>query len=116
MLTNVSAAAARAASPGPVKRLRLLQRATVSGTWKSLDDLCTCLLCERSFAGGKALFRVTSGGDVEILCPTIGCSGTAGEWIHPGDALLSEKAWDDWVKLMDQAGLPRRDEPVTTRR
>lgn len=46
-----------------------------------------------------------------LRCPTPGCPAGPAQWVHPGNPLLSEEAWRDWVRLLDTLC----DEPIRSR-
>lgn len=69
--------------------------------WKSLDDRCCCILCDRTFSGRQVEVAISQSGRVRLHCPSDGCSSTPGEWVHPGKPLVSQKAWRDWSRVLD---------------
>ena len=80
------------------EKLQLLQ---VKRAWKSLDETRQCVLCEQTFNGRQVRLHRDSSGAPHVHCPTPGCPGTPAQWIHPGNPLVSEEAWRDWVWLLD---------------
>ncbi|MFL6585053.1 MAG: hypothetical protein ACJ8KU_11115 [Chthoniobacterales bacterium] len=80
-------------------KLDLLRKA--NGNWESLDDKRSCVLCERTFSGRQILVVKARGGRAALRCPTPGCVGTPREWVHPGNPLISQEAWNDWARLLD---------------
>ncbi len=81
-------------------KLDLLRKADRSCKWESLDDKRSCVLCERTFSGRQVLVTKTRGGRTQLRCPTPDCVGTPREWVHPGNPLISEEAWNDWARLL----------------
>ena len=83
-------------------KLRLLQSAGGVRPWGSLDEICQCVLCERTFSGREVRLICKRGHTPRLHCPTRGCAATPAQWIHPGNPLVSEDAWQDWVHLLDK--------------
>lgn len=81
-------------------KLDLLRKVDAGSKWESLDDKRSCILCERTFSG-RQIRVTTTRGRTQLACPTTGCVGTPREWVHPGNPLISEKAWNDWARLID---------------
>ena len=92
-------------SPNGAK-LTLLQQAACKRFWRSLDDKRHCILCEQTISGHQIRVQSGKGGALKLACPTEGCPGTPAEWIHPGNPLLSEEAWQDWTELLTREELP----------
>lgn len=67
--------------------------------WESLDDRRCCILCDRIFNGRQVEVRVSRTGRVRLHCPTGRCPSTPEAWVHPGNPLLSAKAWQDWSRV-----------------
>lgn len=86
-------------------KLDLLRKADRSGKWESLDEKRSCVLCERTFSGRQVLVTKTRGGKIQLECPTPGCVATPSQWVHPGNPLISEAAWEDWERLIDGSKL-----------
>ena len=82
------------------KKWRLLQAAAGGRSWSSLDETRHCVLCERTFSGREVGLERNPRG-LQLRCPTPGCPSTPAQWIHPGNPLISEEAWRDWVRLLD---------------
>jgi len=91
--------------------LRLLQDARGARPWASLDETRQCVLCEQNFSGRQLRIEWDRSGAPHPCCPTPGCPATPAQWIHPGNPLVSEDAWHDWVRLLDTLC----DEPVKKR-
>ena len=89
------------ASDAAMEKLELLQKAHPERGWTSLDSRCMCILCERTFSGHEVRMVETATGEYRLLCPTRGCNSTPDEWVHPGNPLLSDEAWQDWLRLVD---------------
>lgn len=82
-------------------KLRLLRATPGFRPWSSLDERRQCVLCERTFSGREVRLERDSLGLFQIRCPTPGCMSSPSQWIHPGNPLISEDAWSDWIKLLD---------------
>ncbi len=93
-------------------KLQLLRKADPAHAWNSLDDTRHCILCEQIISGRQIQISRGSGGRgvTHLHCPTPGCRSTPGEWVHPENPLLSEEAWRDWVRLLEN--LCEEPEPV----
>jgi hypothetical protein len=90
-------------------KLAALRKADPARRWLSLDDRCTCVLCERTFNGRQIDVAVSALGRVRLRCPSDGCAGTPREWVHPGNPLVSQKAWRDWERVLNTGtGTSRR--------
>jgi hypothetical protein len=81
-------------------KLAALRKGDSAHRWESLDDRCSCVLCERTFSGRQVRASVTSLGRVHLHCPTEGCPSTPAEWVYPGNPLVSKKAWRDWERVL----------------
>lgn len=79
-------------------KLQLLQGARA---WASLEETRQCVLCEQTFTGHQVRVLWDHSGTPHLRCPTAGCPATPAQWIHPGNPLVSEDAWKDWVSLLD---------------
>ena len=88
--------------PVDVEKLRLLQAAGGVRSWASLDEIRQCVLCESAFSGRQVRIMRDRDGHAHLLCATVGCPATPAQWIHPGNPLISEDAWRDWVHLLDR--------------
>jgi hypothetical protein len=88
-------------------KLAALRKGDPNHPWESLDDRCTCILCDRTFSGRQVEFGVGVGGRIRLRCPSDGCTGTPREWVHPGNPLVSAKAWKDWTRVLDGGKRPR---------
>ena len=69
--------------------------------WKSLDETRRCILCEETFTGHQVRVLWDHSGTPHLRCPTMGCPASPAQWIHPGNPLVSEDAWRDWVRLLE---------------
>ena len=81
-------------------KLAALRKADHVHQWKSLKDRRRCILCERTFTGRQIDVTVSRAGRVRLRCPSEGCTGTPSEWVHPGNPLVSAKAWRDWERVL----------------
>ena len=89
---------------------RLLRAAPGFRPWTSMDECRQCVLCERTFSGREVRLERDGLGLFQVRCATPGCASTPAQWIHPGNPLVSDEAWKDWVKLLDslcEAETPR---------
>jgi len=89
-------------------KLQLLQE---ERAWTSLDETRQCVLCEQTFTGHQVRVLWDHSGTPHLRCPTPGCPASPAQWIHPGNPLISEDAWRDWVRLLDTLC----DEPIRSR-
>jgi hypothetical protein len=80
---------------------RLLRAAPGFRPWTSIDEYRHCVLCERTFSGREVRLERDALGLFQVRCATPGCASTPAQWIHPGNPLVSDEAWKDWVKLLD---------------
>ena len=82
-------------------KLAALRKGDPRRAWESLDDRCTCILCDRTFSGRQVEISVGASGRVRLRCPSDRCNGTPRDWVHPGNPLVSAKAWKDWTRVLD---------------
>ncbi len=82
-------------------KLHLLRNAPAGREWRSLSETRHCILCERDFTGREVRLIKGRRGPARLACPTPGCIATPAEWVHPGNPLVSEEAWRDWVRVLD---------------
>lgn len=80
---------------------RMLQTETGGRPWSSLEETRQCVLCERTFNGRQVELDRDGQGGFQLRCPTPGCLSTPSQWVHPGNPLVSEEAWRDWLRLLD---------------
>ena len=80
---------------------QLLRSAGGARPWRTLEDTRQCVLCEQTFQGHQVRVVWDLCGIARLRCPTPGCSGMPAQWIHPGNPLISEEAWHDWVGLLE---------------
>lgn len=88
-------------------KLRLLQEKDKVRKWSTLDDRRLCLLCGNEFSGIEVRISVRNGKPA-FQCPDKDCQGTLGHFVHPGNPLLSDETWDDWMLIEEgsDAGEP----------
>ncbi|MCX6966960.1 MAG: hypothetical protein NTZ46_04125 [Verrucomicrobia bacterium] len=79
-------------------KIQLLQREC---DWVVLDEARQCVLCEQTFTGHQVRLLWDNAEAPHLQCPTPRCLGTPSQWIHPGNPLVSEEAWQDWMRLLD---------------
>ena len=79
-------------------KLRLLRDNDKSRNWSTLEDRRLCLLCGGEFSGGEVRISVRNGKPA-FQCPEKGCQGNLGHFVHPGNPLLNEAAWEDWMRI-----------------
>lgn len=91
---------ASAPPTGPFKnpKLRLLQDNDKTRKWSTLEDRRLCLLCGNEFSGTEIRISVRKGKPA-FQCPEKDCQGTLGHFVHPGNPLLSEETWEDWMQI-----------------
>lgn len=84
---------------GDGTKLKMLQYYDSAHAWSSLDDERVCVLCGNEFRGR----------DVELIeedeqplckCPTPGCAGDHRHFVLPGNPLLDDTAWSDWMSAL----------------
>jgi hypothetical protein len=88
-------------SLSPKEKLRLLQESDHWRKWQSLDDERQCVLCERTFSGNDVRITHERHGKPVVHCPTPDCSSSPREWLHPGNPLTDDMAWQDWLRILD---------------
>ncbi len=93
------------------EKLLALRAADANHAWESLDDRCTCILCERTFSGRQVEVAIAAHGHPPLACPTMGCASSPNEWVYPGNPLISRKAWHDWERVLGDIK-PPRNSPV----
>jgi hypothetical protein len=86
------------------EKLDALRKGDPVHKWLSLDDRRSCILCERTFSGRQVDITVSTTGRVRLRCPSDGCTSTPREWVHPGNPLVSQKAWLDWQRVLAADG------------
>jgi len=79
-------------------KLQLLQG---ERAWASLEEARQCVLCEQTFKGRQVRIRWDRSGTPHLCCPTPRCPATPAQWVHPENPLISEDAWQDWMRLLD---------------
>lgn len=70
--------------------------------WQSLRDRRVCVLCDRKFSGRQVKVQRASGGGFDVKCPTRGCNSTPHEWVYPGNPLVSDASWRDWLRVFTE--------------
>gem|GEM_PF-5832271 len=78
-------------------RLRLLQEYDRSRFWNDLSDRRLCLLCDAEFEGSAIRISVRQGKPV-FKCPQTHCQAGLAHFVHPGNPLLNEDTWEDWMR------------------
>ena len=91
--------------PLPAKeKLLVLQKNDVWRNWKTLDDQRHCILCDQTFSGREIVVTPNHHGKSVLHCPTQDCVSTPREWMHLGDPLTEDDAWQDWLRTLDEPG------------
>jgi hypothetical protein len=85
----------------PAEKIFSLRKGDPFHSWRSIDDRRCCILCERTFSGRQIEVSAGPGGQIRLHCPTERCTGTPNEWVHPGNPLISRKAWRDWERVLN---------------
>lgn len=102
-------------SPSSAERLAALRTSDSRRYWSSLEDQRQCILCERIFKGRQV--RIVTDrrrGKMALHCPTKDCPSTPREWVSPGDPLLDDEAWRDWLHILDDFNeKPDHSSPLT---
>ena len=78
-------------------RLRLLREYDRSRFWNDLSDRRLCLLCDAEFEGSAIRISVRQGKPV-FKCPQTHCQAGLAHFVHPGNPLLNEDTWEDWMR------------------
>lgn len=55
-------------------------------------------------------------GITRLHCPTIGCPGSPVSWVHPGDPLMTEEAWEDWDRMIRESEIDGTDQRTTKKK
>ena len=84
----------------PDDRLLILRETDPVRKWRSLDDRRICVVCDRVITGRQIKITRSAASNVRVACPTDNCAGSPREWVYPGNALVSEKAWADWASAL----------------
>jgi hypothetical protein len=58
-----------------------------------------CALCDRVFEISTNHTASGPAGEILSSCPTSGCRSTPEMWVHPGNPLTSDAAWEDWERM-----------------
>ena len=98
------------------EKLDALRKGDPVHNWLSLDDRRSCILCDKTFSGRMIEVVVTPAGRVRLRCPSDGCMSTPREWVHPGNPLVSHKAWRDWERVLGTSQSARKNRPTAVRR
>ncbi len=85
----------------PEDRLDALRKGDPIHEWRSLDDRRSCIMCDRTFTGRQVEVSVSPAGRVKLRCPGDGCTSTPRQWVHPGNPLVSAKAWQEWSRVLE---------------
>jgi hypothetical protein len=88
--------------PAYKDRLGCLQSGDSFREWHSLDDQRVCILCDEIITGRLIKITETADRSHELRCPTRGCRGTPRDWVHPGNPLISEIAYQDWWRALGE--------------
>ena len=80
-------------------RLHLLRENDPHRFWSALSDRRLCLLCDSEFDGASVRITVRSG-KAHFQCPQPHCQAGLAHFVHPGNPLLNEDAWADWMRPM----------------
>lgn len=83
------------------EKLRILQESDPLRKWQALEDKRFCILCEQTITGRDIRVTVDEHELAHVQCPTPGCTGGPNEWLYPGNPLLSDEAWQDWLRVLE---------------
>ena len=92
---------AKAHSISPKEKLQLLQSCDHWRKWESLGEKRYCVMCECTFTGREVRITLDRRDTAVAHCPTPDCSATPREWLHPGNPLTDDTAWQDWLRIID---------------
>lgn len=67
--------------------------------WTSLDDERVCVLCGYEFSG-RDIEIVQDQEQSSCKCPTRGCAGDHRHFVLPGNPLLDEASWTEWMTAL----------------
>ena len=81
-------------------RLKLLQDHDKNRAWASLKDRRVCVLCSCDFSGLEIRIWARLGKPF-FSCPNPECKGTLQHFVKPGNPLLNEEIWWDWMSSSD---------------
>jgi len=101
---------------GSDEKLGALRKGDPVRKWLSLDDRVTCILCEKTLSGRQLEVAITAQGRVRLRCSSEGCAGTPREWVHPGNPLVSQKAWRDWERVLAATGTTKENRQTGAKR
>ena|SRR5438874_1957419 len=88
------------------ERLLILRATDEFRKWNSLDDQRVCVLCDKNFTGRQIEITRNRSGQFELHCPTHKCNAGPGQWVYPGNPLVSETAYQDWQKALVEPQTP----------
>lgn len=86
----------------PQEKLLLLQASDAWRPWTSLQDQRRCIICDQTFSGRKVSVSFDRRGRPALHCPTPGCPSSPRAWLHPGDPLTDDEAWEDWLRIFGE--------------
>ncbi len=98
------------------KKLLILQTLDKSRQWQSLEQSSQCRLCGRVFQGAEVAFVKARRGGSRLACPTPNCTGTPAQWEGRDGEDDADRAWLEWIALLDQLCRPEKPEHPSVRR
>src|SRR5258708_1037669 len=82
------------------EKLSILNQTRSIRPWKSCSETRRCVMCGEVFTGDDVGIRSRRDGSITLRCPTLRCLGGPEMWIHSGEPLISEEAWQDWEHIL----------------
>lgn len=80
-------------------KLKMLRYYDSAHTWTSLDDERVCVLCGHEFSG-REVEVIEEDEQPLCKCPTPGCAGDYRHFVLPGNPLLDDTSWSDWMSAL----------------
>ncbi len=82
-------------------KIKLLREHDRLRPWNSLAEERVCVLCSQEFLGSDIRISAREG-KPHFKCPTPRCEGTLRHFVKPGNPLLCDEVWWDWMRSMDE--------------
>jgi hypothetical protein len=89
------------------ERLALLQEHDRLRKWEDINEIRTCMCCDRKLTG--RLIQIWSDSNrIWFVCPTSGCTGRLSDFARAGDPLFDDEVWEDWCKTFEARSFDER--------